>query len=55
MDELGQNRQYYPVIILPILPVTSASKNFSLISREFTRFFFVPDAFASTMINDEIG
>ena len=33
---LVQNRQFFTVIILP---VTSASQNFSLISREFTRFF----------------
>ena len=36
MAELVQNRQFFPVIILP---VTSAPQNFSLISKEFTRFF----------------
>ena len=36
MAELVQNRQFFPVIILP---VTSASQIFFYISREFTRFF----------------
>ena len=37
MAELVKNRLFFPVIILP---VTSASQNVSLISREFTRFCY---------------
>ena len=36
MAELVQNRQFFPVIILP---VTSASKIFPQISKELNRFF----------------
>ena len=51
--ELVQNRQFFPVIILP---VTSASQHFSSISRIkiIHSVLSVPDVFASTMINDDI-
>ena len=48
MAELVQNRQLFPVIILPVI---SASQNFLRIYS----FLSVPDAFVSTtMINDHI-
>ena len=50
MAELVQHRQFFPVIILP---VTSAAK-FSLNFKRIYSFPSVPDAFASTMINDDI-
>ena len=49
MAELVQNRQFSPVIILP---VTSASQNFSLNFKRTYSFLSVPDAFANTMIDD---
>ena len=50
MAELVQNRQFFPVIILP---VTSASQKILNIKIIYS-FLCVPDAFASTMINDDI-
>ena len=51
MVELVQNRQFFPVIILT---VTSASQIFFLNLKRIYSFLSVPDAFASTMINDDI-
>ena len=51
MAELVQNRPFFPVIILP---VTSASQIFSLISKEFTSFFLSQMHLPALMINDDI-
>ena len=47
MAELVKNRQFFPVIVLP---VTYAFINF----KRIYSFLSVPDAFANNMINDDI-
>ena len=52
MAALVQNRQFFPVIMLP---VTSASHTKIFLNfKEFTRFFLSQIAFASNLINDDI-
>ena len=50
MAELVQNRQFFPVIIVPDFCSAKSFLNF----KRIYLFFPVPDAFASTMINDDI-